>query len=256
MILGLLYKLYDRSITYAHAGVKELCTKFMALIFRKWGATKYTRLMLRRLIYNKCCLSAADEFKIRHNDTIGLRCGPGHRIAKDDMAEMLNSILVESLKTDVRANNMVRKGSCLSQLYMNKRSMEQNCKGSTGTKTKPISRDGDLEVLHSLMPSDTLRGEHSATGYSGVPHMKKHVFCGTDAKVKDAKQYYADVIKSYAKYGWNALVNHELDEDDSDVDEGDWDDWEDNEIDDDHDIHDEADIDRLTRWSLRSTRLQ
>ena len=26
LILGLLYKLYDRSITYAHAGVKELCT--------------------------------------------------------------------------------------------------------------------------------------------------------------------------------------------------------------------------------------
>ena len=40
-----------------------------------------------------------------------------------------------------------------------------------------------MELLLSLIPSDILRGSNTGVGYSGIPPMTKHVFCGTDAKV-------------------------------------------------------------------------
>ena len=59
----------------------------------------------------------------------GLGCGEGRRVANDDFNEALNLMLSDSLRQDLRVQNMKKKSECLAQLQMNKRQFEDNAKG-------------------------------------------------------------------------------------------------------------------------------
>ena len=57
------------------------------------------------LIYNKCCLSAADSYEIKHNGTVGLATGKGKRLADDYVIELMNGS-VKKLKLFMKFLNL------------------------------------------------------------------------------------------------------------------------------------------------------
>ena len=72
MFMTLLLLAFEDAVREGDGESEELCLKFMLPVFRKTGATKYALICMLPLVYNKCCISVAEYYELKHNGTVGM----------------------------------------------------------------------------------------------------------------------------------------------------------------------------------------
>jgi hypothetical protein len=71
IFLGLLNHNLIKAISYGDGDRETLTLKFCVPVFRMLGHTKYTFMLVKRMIMLESILSEADAFEYKHNSTTG-----------------------------------------------------------------------------------------------------------------------------------------------------------------------------------------